>query len=250
MWRRWTTEWTLSCGERRLALSLRSGADTADAPPERVEAIEHEDSPTSRAAALGEALARLRARHPHAAGARRVRVQLDDRWAVWMSLQGAFWALSPMQREALARAHLSQQMGVDPSAWRVGSQVTADGNSLSACAMAETRVGAVLEAIEMAGLSAVSLRPQWVDRLERLAPRLGARPCLVARAQGDLLCLAVRAAQDWLRIGSLQVDREADWSARALGWWHGLGLPGDELDCRVDGEVHDCPPGWSVVEHA
>ena len=62
MWRRWTTEWTLSCGERRLALSLRTAADTADAPTERVEAIEHEDSPTSRAAALGEALARLRAR--------------------------------------------------------------------------------------------------------------------------------------------------------------------------------------------
>lgn len=250
MWRRWTTEWTLSCGERRLALSLASGADPAEAPPERREVIAHEDDPQARAAALGEVLARLRARHPQAARVRRVRVHLDDRWAVWMSLQGAFWAVSPTQREALVRAHLAQQMGVDPGAWRVSAQVTAEGHGLSACAIAETRVGDVLAALETAGLSPVSLRPHWVDRLERLAPRLGARPCLVARPRGDLLCLAVRGAQDWLRIGSLQVDREADWSARALGWWQGLGLPGDELVCRVDGEVGDCPPGWSVVEHA
>lgn len=247
MWRRWTTEWTLSCGEQQLALGLLSGARDPGAEPET---IGHEDTPTSRAAALREALARWHARHPGAVGCRRVRVLLDDRWSVWTSLQGAFWALSAAQRETLVRGHLTQQMGTDPGAWRVSSHVTSDGEGLSACALVEARIAEVLEAVQAAGLQAVSLRPSWVDRLERLAPRLTQTPCLVARADGDLLCLALRGAKDWLRIGSLQVDQDADWSPRALGWWQGLGLPAQDLVCVVDGAAHDCPPGWSPLERS
>ena len=132
MWRRWTTEWTLSCGERQLALGLATDARDPDSV---FETIGHEDTPASRAGALRDALARMHARHPGTAGCRRVRVLLDDRWSVWMSLQGAFWALSPAQREALVRGHLAQQMGTDPSAWRVSSHVTSDGEGLSAAAM-------------------------------------------------------------------------------------------------------------------
>ena len=241
MWRRWTTEWTLACGEHALSLR-RSGAKSAEPPV----TVWHDDTPSAFADALTQALDQARSLDPDARHTRRVRVLLEDRWMVWMSLQGAFWAVRAAERDALARTHLAQQLGADPSAWRVCSDVPDDGQGLIACAVSESRGSAVMSALQAAGLQPVSVRPNWVDRLERLAP--SGLDGLVARRQGDLLCLALRQHDRWVRVSSLLVDRDAPWAPRAIGWAHALARSSEPLARWFDGAAPECPPGWTLLE--
>ena len=242
MWRRWTTEWTLEVQAQALSLACAKAGSQVRAQ------VRHDDLPAARAAALKQVLADLRAQHSDLAAVRRVRVLFDDQWATWLSLQGEFWRLQGVQRDALVRAHLARQLAMDADQWRVCTQVQVQGDGLLACAIAQQRWLDLHDALAQAGLQPVSVRPHWAARLAQIA--LPASQGVVARIEDNLLRLAVLQQGEWVRVASLLVDRDNAWAPRAKGWLQTAGLAFLPEALWFDGPMSSCPAGWTVLEPA
>jgi len=242
VWRRWTTEWTLEVQAQALSLACPKAGSQVRAQ------VHHDDLPAARAMALKQALADLRGQHPDLLGVKRVRVQFDDQWATWLSLQGEFWRLKATQRDALVRSHLARQLAMDADQWRVCTQVQVKGDGLLACAIAQQRWLDLNEALGAAGLQPVSVRPHWAVRLAQMA--LPASQGVVARIEGNLLSVAVLEQGEWIRVASLLVDREDAWAPRAKGWLQTAGLAFLPEALWFDGPVSSCPAGWTALEPA
>jgi len=242
VWRRSMTEWVVDLQAQALSLA------SSDPRHEALAQVQHEDTPAARAAALQHARARLVEQAPTLASVRPARVQFDDHWATWLSLTGSFWMLNAGQREALVRSHLERQLSLEAAQWRVCSQVLARGDGLVACAMTQQRWSDLEDALTAAGLHARSVRAHWADRLARI--ELPGSRGVIARIEGHLLNLAVLDEGHWIRVASLLVDQQQDWSRRARGWMQTVGLADPVAAQWFDGPSQACPSGWTALETA